>query len=104
MLPALVRTLPLIPAIVLVADPRAAAAPSEDGLRWHDILSIPSTPSTPSFGIEGKGWTDTKAPFDRLPAKAEGVVRAPVWDLSHHSAGMCVRFVTDATAIHARWT
>ena len=39
----------------------------------------------------------------RLPAKAEGVVRKPVWDLSRNSAGLCVRFVTDATEIHARW-
>ncbi|MBC8076880.1 MAG: hypothetical protein H7Y32_12450, partial [Chloroflexales bacterium] len=29
--------------------------------------------------------------------------RAPVWNLSRHSAGMCVRFVTDATTIQARW-
>ena len=27
-----------------------------------------------------------------------------MWDLSRHSTGLCVRFVTDATAIHARWT
>lgn len=62
---------------------------------WHDIRT---------FSLEGKGWAETKAPFDRLPAKAEGVVRDPVWNLSRHAAGMCVRFITDATAIHARWT
>jgi hypothetical protein len=32
------------------------------------------------------------------------MVRAPVWNLSRHSAGMAVRFVTDATTIQARWT
>jgi hypothetical protein len=31
-------------------------------------------------------------------------VRKPVWNLSRQSAGMCVRFVTDADAIWARWT
>ena len=41
------------------------------------------------IGVEGKGWTDTKRYFDRLPRKAEGIVRDPVWDLSRHSAGMC---------------
>ena len=61
---------------------------------WFDIRQ---------FGVEGRGWNDTKAFYDRLPAKAEGVVRQPVWDLSRNSAGMCVRFVTDATTIHARW-
>jgi len=30
-------------------------------------------------------------------------VMSLVWDLSRNSAGMCVRFVTDATTIHARW-
>ena len=62
---------------------------------WYDIRDLI---------VEGRGWTDTKSYFDRLPAKAEGVVRDPVWSLSRNSAGMCVRFVTDATAIHARWT
>jgi lysophospholipase L1-like esterase len=61
---------------------------------WFDVRTL---------GVEGQGWRDTKAPFDRLPAKAEGVVRDAVWNLSRHSAGMHVRFVTDATAIHARW-
>src|SRR5215469_3161818 len=62
--------------------------------QWLDIRQL---------GVEGRGWNDTKSYYDRLPAKAEGVVRKPVWDLSHDSAGMCVRFVTDATEIRARW-
>jgi hypothetical protein len=56
------------------------------------------------LNVEGRGWTNTKSFYDRLPAKAEGVVRQPVWDLSRHSAGECVRFVTDATTIQARWS
>lgn len=66
-----------------------------DGVRWFDIRQ---------FGLEGQGWTDVKSPFDRLPAKAEGVVRDAVWNLSRHSAGMAVRFVTDAKELHAHWT
>ncbi|MGA1199695.1 MAG: SGNH/GDSL hydrolase N-terminal domain-containing protein, partial [Candidatus Latescibacterota bacterium] len=62
---------------------------------WTDIRDL---------RIEGQGWTDTKAPFDRLPARAEGVVRDVVWNLSRHSAGLCVKFKTDAKEIHARWT
>ncbi|MEJ0091316.1 MAG: SGNH/GDSL hydrolase family protein [Limisphaerales bacterium] len=61
---------------------------------WFDIRQ---------FGVEGRGWNDTRDFYDRLPAKAEGVVRQPVWDLSRDSAGMCVRFVTDAKTIRARW-
>src|SRR5690606_2516891 len=67
----------------------------EDKTLWYDIRLL---------GLEGQGWTQTKAPFDRLPAKAEGVVRAPVWSLSQHSAGLCVRFATDSPDISTRWT
>ncbi|OYW17240.1 MAG: hypothetical protein B7Z55_12920 [Planctomycetales bacterium 12-60-4] len=66
-----------------------------DGVRWYDIRQL---------GVEGQGWTDTKAPYDRLPARAEGKVRDAVWSLSRNSAGMCVRFLTDATTMQARWT
>jgi lysophospholipase L1-like esterase len=78
-----------------VVDPNLAQADPNDSTLWYDIRHL---------GVEGKGWDDTMAPFDRLPAKAEGVVRPPVWSLSRHSAGMCVRFETDATTIRARWT
>jgi hypothetical protein len=61
---------------------------------WSDIRQ---------FGVEGRGWDDTKDFYDRLPAKAEALVRKPVWDLSRNSAGLCVRFVTDATTLRARW-
>lgn len=75
---------------------RATARPSEAGdLLWYDIREL---------GLEGRAWTDTAAPFDRLPARAEKLVREPVWRLSRDSSGMCVRFVTDATKIVARWT
>lgn len=64
------------------------------GVRWTDIRDL---------GLEGQGWKDTQSPFDRFPARAAGHVPASVWGLSHHSAGMHVRFATDATTIHARW-
>ena len=76
-------------------DPNFATKDPEGNLRWYSILDL---------GMEGQGWTDTAHPFDRLPAKAEGVVRDPVWRLSHHTAGLCARFVTDSTSISARWT
>ncbi|HET6574659.1 MAG TPA: SGNH/GDSL hydrolase family protein [Fimbriiglobus sp.] len=78
-----------------VIDPTTAKADEKAGLLWYDIRSV---------GVEGQGWADTKAPFDRLPAKAEKLVRPPVWSLSRHSTGLCVRFVTDARTIHAQWT
>lgn len=72
------------------------ARTDKDGAtHWYDIRLL---------GMEGQGWSEVKAPFDRLPAKSEKVVRPAVWSLSRHSAGMAVRFVTDATTIQARWT
>ena len=71
------------------------ATAGDDGIHWYDIRLL---------GIEGRAFDDTKEFYDRLPAKAEGVVRPPVWSLSRNSTGMCVRFATDAPAIHARWT
>jgi len=62
---------------------------------WTDIRAL---------RVEGQGWTDLKAPFHRLPERAEGVVRDVVWALSRHSTGLCVKFETDASEIHGRWT
>ncbi|MHC4879972.1 MAG: SGNH/GDSL hydrolase family protein [Planctomycetota bacterium] len=75
------------------AEPLAPTR-SADGINWLDIRGL---------GLEGQGWSDVKAPFDRLPGRAEKTVRGAVWNLSRHSAGMAVRFVTDATTIHAHW-
>jgi hypothetical protein len=76
-----------------IVEPTIAA--KADQIAWYDAMDI---------GVEGKAWTDTESFFDRLPARAKNVVRPPVWSLSHNSAGMCIRFVTDATTIHARWS
>lgn len=63
-----------------------------DGLQWHDVRE---------WGVEGRGWDDTTKYFDRLPSRAEKSVRAAVWNLSRHSAGMLCRFRTDAPTISA---
>jgi hypothetical protein len=78
----------------------AAAAHAQDGsgspdITWHDAKK---------FTIEGMGWKETEAPYDRLPSKAKGMVRDVVWNLSRDSSGILVRFVADTNAIHARWT
>ena len=54
--------------------------------------------------VEGRGWFDPNARWVRLPSSARGVVRDPVWDLSRHSAGIAVRFRTQAGPISVRWT
>jgi hypothetical protein len=64
-------------------------------LEWYDAKK---------FTVEGLGFRDVKSAYDRLPGRAEGVVRPEVWNLSRDSAGALVRFVASTTAIHARWT
>ncbi len=54
--------------------------------------------------LEGAGWLNQNSPFQRLPDSAQALVSTKLWELSRHSAGICVRFLTDASAIAARWT
>jgi hypothetical protein len=68
--------------------------PATDTIAWHAVSD---------WGVEGRGWTDVTRFYDRLPAKAEGIVRSSVWVLSRHSAGMSCRFTTDAPEIQVRY-
>lgn len=82
--------------LLQAAEPLSKSEAVEEGtLCWYDALKI---------GVEGREWSDVESPYDRLPAKAKATVREAVWNLSRHSAGMCVRFRTNATHVHARWT
>lgn len=76
------------------ARPKGPAVPPD--AQWHDVTA---------WGVEGRGWEDQERRrwFDRLPAKAEKTVTPAVWNLSHDSAGMMVRFKTDAKSVYARY-
>lgn len=78
-----------------VIDASKAKAEKDGALLWYDLREL---------DVEGQGWAETLAPFDRFPKKAEATVPAAVWGLSRHSAGLCARFVTDAATLQARWT
>src|SRR3954464_4686286 len=73
----------------------AQTVASVSELEWHDAKK---------FTVEGLGFKDVKSPYDRLPARAEGVVRPEVWNLSRDSAGVLVRFFAESPTIHARWS
>src|SRR5664279_1958866 len=50
--------------------------------------------------LEGQAWPhEVKDFYDRLPARAEKSVRDAVWNLSKNSAGLQMRFQTNATEI-----
>ncbi|MFC5455109.1 SGNH/GDSL hydrolase family protein [Prosthecobacter fluviatilis] len=74
--------------------PKGPTIPAD--AQWHDVTT---------WGVEGRGWGDQerKRWFDRFPAKAEKTVTPAVWSLSRDSAGMMVRFKTDAKAIYCRY-
>ena len=76
--------------------PAAKAAAPEPTLEWRDVTK---------WGVEGRAWPDAERQrwFDRLPTSAQGKVTDKVWDLSRDSAGMMVRFKTDAKAIWAHY-
>lgn len=77
-------------------DPNLANPDSDNlDLLWYDIREL---------GVDGRAFDDTESYYDRLPVRAQGVVPDMVWELSKRSAGICVRFETDAKEIHGRWT
>jgi hypothetical protein len=79
------------------AAEKKATPPPEPPLSWHDVTR---------WGVEGRAFDDMerKRWFDRLPAAADGKVTTHVWNLSRDSAGMMVRFKTDATTLWADYT
>jgi hypothetical protein len=78
------------------AAPVSTTAPAvPPNLAWKDVRE---------WGVEGRAFDDTENYFDRLPARAKDFVREPVWDLARNTAGMSVRFETDAQDIFVRYT
>lgn len=81
---------------LLSASPLMSQTPAPPpDVEWHDAKKLT---------VEGLGFRDTKAPYDRLPARAENVVREAVWNLSRDSSGVAVRFTANTPAVYARWT
>ena len=105
------RLLPVLVAtgLVFAADPApksgdvsrldpamGAAKAAAENLDWHDVTA---------WGAEGREFVSEERArwFDRFPAAAEKTVTSNVWNLSRDSAGMMVRFKTDATSIHVHY-
>lgn len=100
-----IRHLTLIASVLAAANLEAQttapaapkpAAPAASAMEWHDVTM---------WGVEGRAWIEMERQrwFDRFPSSADGKIPTPVWGLSRDSAGMMVRFQTDATSISARY-
>lgn len=65
-----------------------------DSLRFFDAATFP---------VIGKGFTNTRKRYERLPASLENKARPPVWNLSKNCSGLAVRFRTNSPLIAAKW-
>lgn len=86
------RCIVLVPLVMFALH--ADHAKGQD-VQWRDATSLE---------VEGKGWANTTDPFDRLPASAKTKVNSTAWNQSKESAGICIRFTTDAPAVSVRWS
>lgn len=54
--------------------------------------------------IQNQGWTsEIGKTYQRLPHRAEEIVRKPVWGLSENSAGLAIHFYSNAEKIEIRY-
>ncbi|MCU0339342.1 MAG: SGNH/GDSL hydrolase family protein [Spirosomaceae bacterium] len=62
-------------------------------------------PSDSPFAvIDGQAWSgEMRDTIQRFPPRAEALVRKAVWDLSRNSAGLSIRFVSNASQIVVRY-
>lgn len=62
-------------------------------------------PATNDFPVvEGQAWSaEVALPYDRFPARAEKTLNPNVWNISHSSAGLYIKFKTNATNLVVRY-
>ena len=56
-----------------------------------------------NFSLYGKATENTATIYARFPDSLRETVRPRLWDLGMNSAGLSIRFRTDAKSISARW-
>lgn len=78
--------------VFAIVQPKRALA---ENIKWRDAVSLE---------VEGRGWSQTAGPFDRLPDSARSKINAPAWELSKNTAGICIRFITDAVVVSVKWS
>jgi lysophospholipase L1-like esterase len=76
----------------------ASFAQEPQQFTWHN-------PAGNDFPVvEGQAWpAEVTAPYDRFPARGEKILNPNVWNISHSSAGLYIKFRTNATNIIVRY-
>ena len=56
--------------------------------------------------LQNQAWPgeERENPYNRIPLRAKDNLRKAVWSLSHHAAGECIVFTTNAKEIQVRYT
>ena len=71
-------------------------ARAQEGIIYQDARA---------FQVFGQAFqASAEHPYRRLPESLSEVVRKPVWNLGCNSAGLYIRFRSDAPEIYAKWT
>lgn len=88
----LILVLLLFPSVISLAQ-------KNKGYAWHNPAS------EKYLTLHNQIWTGSEINsfYDRLPARAESVVRKQVWSLSKNAAGLKLVFQTDAEAVTVRY-
>lgn len=89
----MVRAMAIV-ALMLAAGAVGAAEDKKQEIVWKEGHQLT---------LEGLGWPTETLPYRRLPMRMEKQAPEGVWGLSDHSAGLAVRFQSDAPSIHVRW-
>ena len=78
--------------LLVVALPCAALA---GNWTWYENDRLP---------LGGVGFKDAPTRFCRLPTRAQGVVRDPIWHMSHNTTGLYLRFRAFSKRLRVEWT
>lgn len=68
--------------------------PKGNGLVYHSLRELP---------LLGTLAPDASVPYTRLPDSLRTIARKPVWELGQNSAGLVIRFRSDASDINLCW-
>ena len=85
----------LLIAVMMLAAVSVSMAQKASELVYTDVEEFAE--------LINKGFDNTEMRYSRLPADLKDVTRKAVWDLGLNSAGLAVRFSSNAKVMGAQW-
>ncbi len=84
----------MVVALALAGAVVGAAEEAKPDIDWREGYELT---------LEGLGWSSERDAYRRLPMRMEKTAPKAVWNLSDNSAGVAVRFESNAPSIHVKW-